>query len=223
MRQLFRHACAMYCRGEHVLALFNFYPKLFTWVQLRKLILSKGFVEETHVFHNPKNKGGLPSELVLFRRKTVLLGVVKSWSSAADSSGRITNEQCEQCGQTIDFVKDLCNALEGKCTGSFAAIEAAIAKVLSDENFHQFGLVSAALSREMVTPENVNAFALSDLNWHNVLFRGGARSGASTNTLVWRSTCTLLKSGNLQEGVQNIACINLFLEVEVCIETLLCK
>ena len=174
-------------RCKYVFALFNFYPKLFTWVQLHKLLLAKGFVEETHVFHNPRNKSYLPSELVLFRCGTILLGVVKSWSSAADSSGRITNEQCEQCGQTIDFVTDLGNALEGRCTGSFGAIEAAIAKVLSDENFHQNGLVGAALSREMVTPNDVNAFALSDLKWSAVFFhgaRGGLRS-ASPNFLTW--------------------------------------
>ena len=102
---------------------------------------------------------------------------------------------------------DLGNALEGRCTGSYGAIEAAIAKVLSDENFHQHGLVGAALSREMVTPNDVNAFALSDLKWSAVFFhgaRGGLRS-ASPNFLTWTSTCTLLKGDNLQEGAQNIA------------------
>ena len=97
--------CAL--RREYVFGLFNFYAKLFTWSQLQKLILSlhereststEGFVlEVTQVFNNPSSTGGagaLPSELVLFRLGTVLIGVNKSTSSVADSSGRIESQQC---------------------------------------------------------------------------------------------------------------------------------
>ena len=80
-------------RGEHECRFLNFYVKLFTWPQLGKLLCNNNFVELVQVYLIPTSHGHyLPSELVIFRYKTVLLVVTKLWCSAANSYGVISKE-----------------------------------------------------------------------------------------------------------------------------------
>ena len=80
--------------GVRVFHLLGFYKKLHMWSQLKKLILSFRFEEVAPVYPIAGNCGtGMPNELVLFRFGVIILGVSKSWCSAADSTGRIPTEQ----------------------------------------------------------------------------------------------------------------------------------
>jgi len=106
----------------------------------------------------------MPSELVLFRFRGVILGIIKSWCSAANSTRMITTEQSLMCGQTISLVKDIGDALSGTYSEpSFVAVEAAMAHILLVKNFHQHRMCACVVARQMVTPEHVNAVDLSGL------------------------------------------------------------
>lgn len=136
-------------RGEPECRLLNFYPKLYIWLRLRKLIRSKCFLETAHVYHSAgAGHGTLPSEPVIFRYNSVLLVVTKSWCSAANSTGHVSTEQCLECGQAISLVEDLGNALNGNyTTPRHNAIEASISDVLVVDNFHQHPIVGTTVAR----------------------------------------------------------------------------
>ena len=202
--------------GELVFGLLNFYAKLYTWPQLRKLILSihkmkglsSGFTELASIFYNPlvESSGELPSDIVLFRIGSVLLGVIKSWCSAADSSGRISSERCMQCGQAIAVAAGIGNMMEGKEIDSVHVhIDAAFAKDMSDEHFKLDQRIGAALSRQIVTPPHINAFASSGLKHSDIFFQYSRRyDEANMQQYSLRAGCVFSRGKTLQECIGHL-------------------